>query len=93
MAEDEKQQPPKKPGQAQSISLKEYMQLQAKEAKKKKGGLPLPVKLILLSPLIIIGLLGIFLVPYFIYSIAVSPESKSTTNPASPAYQEKARER
>ena len=64
MSELEKKQPPAKP------SLKEYLSAQKKETKKKKSTkIPLPVKIFLLIPFLIIFCFGIFYIPFIIYQI------------------------
>ncbi len=60
------------------MSLAEYETLQAKKAKKGKLKLPTPVKYILLAPVFVVFLAGIFFIPYICYVILTSPQSKSS---------------
>ena len=55
---------------AQSMSYKQYMDLQARREKSKKPALPTPIKLIVATPLLLIACFGVFFIPYIIFQIA-----------------------
>ena len=61
--------PKDKIGKRQSLDYKEYAALKEKESKKKAFQLPLPIKIILLTPLVLIFCLGIFYIPYILFII------------------------
>ncbi len=60
----------------QKQTFKEYMDAK-KQAQKPKAPLPLPVKIILYTPLIIIACAGLVFIPFVIYLIFASPEVKT----------------
>ncbi len=71
-------QPAKK--SKEKIELKDYLEAKAKEAKKKKNSqMPLPVKIFLLSPFLIIFCFGIFYIPFMIYQIATGKAAVEQT--------------
>ena len=66
------QEAPQKPSQPK-VSYKEYLAQKAKESKKKNFELPLPVKIILLTPFLLLCCFGLFYLPWIIFTIATSP--------------------
>ncbi|MFA5088066.1 MAG: hypothetical protein WC552_03425 [Candidatus Omnitrophota bacterium] len=56
------------------MSLKEYMALKEKEEKKKNTKMNPVLRIVLLSPLILIFCFGLFYVPYSVYVIMTSPD-------------------
>ena len=70
---------PKKDPKNVQFSVNEYKALQAKEAKKFKLTIPLPVKIILSLPLIAIALFGLFYIPFTAYQNATSSENPPDT--------------
>jgi len=61
--------PKDKAGKRQSMDYKEYLALKEKQGKKKPFNMPLPLKIILMTPLVIIFCLGVFFIPYIIFLI------------------------
>jgi hypothetical protein len=60
----------------QNTSLKEYLELRNKHARRKKLLLPTPLKIAVITPLILIACFGAIFIPYTLYQVA-------TTKPAS----------
>lgn len=66
------------------ISYKDYLAKQEKERKKKPLEIPLPVKIILLTPFLIIACFGLFYIPFMAFQVATSPsQGEKTTHEAS----------
>ena len=79
---DEKNPAPSKKLDAEhrQLTVKEYQELQAKEAKKFKLKIPFAVRIILAAPLIVLFLFGIFYIPFlYIKGCSSSPPSPEKT--------------
>ncbi len=69
----ENQNQPKAKNAATKINYKDYLAQQEKERKKKPLEIPLPVKIILLTPFLIIACFGLYYLPYLVYLVGTSP--------------------
>ncbi len=82
MAEENKAPSPqdskKNPKDAQ-LSIKEYKALQEKEAKKFKLSVPLPIKIVLSIPLVVIAIFGIVYIPFTAYQNATADSPSAGT--------------
>ena len=68
----------KNPKDAQ-LSLKEYKALQEKEAKKFKLSIPLPIKIFLSIPLVVIAIFGLVYIPFTAYQNATADSPSAGT--------------
>lgn len=61
------------------ISYKDYLAQQEKERKKKPLEIPLPVKIILVSPFLMIACFGLYYIPFMVFQVATSPSQEEKT--------------
>jgi hypothetical protein len=54
----------------QNMTLKEYLELKKKKGGKEKPQVPVPVKLTLSTPLLLICCFGVIFIPYIVYQVA-----------------------
>ncbi len=58
----------------QQQTFKEYMDVRKQAREHKKKPLPLPIKIILYTPLILLACAGVIFVPYTLFQIFTAPE-------------------
>lgn len=63
-------------GTTSKISYKDYLAQKEKERKKKPLEIPLPVKIILISPFLMIACFGLYYIPFMVFQVATSPSQE-----------------
>ncbi len=63
---------------AQTLSLKQYLELEAKKKKALKPKVPAYLKFILATPFIIVSCFGAVYIPYMLYQIATGKSTAAT---------------